>query len=302
MHVTHREIANEADPVQALADIKARIETRLDTLLPPDTLAPRNLHRAQRHTVLAPGKRFRPLLCVLIARSAGIDSPAIYDIGCAAEIIHAASLILDDLPCMDDADLRRNRPTAHIAFDESTAILTATALLNHAFAIVAKTEGLSAEQKVAIVDVMAEAVGSNGLIAGQLADLANSQDKPASLEEIERLNRQKTGALFDFTIAATCIACEIKGEQKRALETFATQIGLAFQLLDDMKDNLPEADKSVGRDAGKATLLHLMGDEGAQIRLSGYLTSARKAIETANLSDPTLLLGVVETQFALARP
>ena len=167
------------------------IEHRLSELVPSETTWPARLHEAQRHALLSPGKRFRPLLCVFVAQGGGIVSGSMMDAaistGCVAEMVHAASLILDDLPCMDDADLRRNQPTTHIAFDESTAILSATALLNRAFGILSRLENVPADAKVEMIDLLSYAVGSKGLIAGQMADLANT-DRSASIAEIERLN------------------------------------------------------------------------------------------------------------------
>ena len=139
-----------------------------------------------------------------MADGAGFKGAASVDVGCVAEMVHAASLILDDLPCMDDADLRRNQPTTHIAFDESTAILTATALLNRAFGVLAGLENISAGRRIELVDMLSYAVGSKGLIAGQMADLANT-DTSASVAEIERLNTLKTGALFDFSVEGAAV-------------------------------------------------------------------------------------------------
>ena len=148
-------------------------------------------------------------------------------------MVHAASLILDDLPCMDDADLRRNQPTTHIAFDESTAILTATALLNRAFGALSRLEQVTPERRIEMIDLLSYAVGSKGLIAGQMADLANT-DQGTSIAEIERLNTLKTGALFDFSVDAAAILSGMRASQRDALKDFSYHLGLAFQLLDDL--------------------------------------------------------------------
>jgi len=244
---------NDATSIKAA---RGTIETRLATIVPTAQTWPARLHEAQRHALLSPGKRFRPLLCVFVAKGAGFDGEAAIDVGCVAEMVHAASLILDDLPCMDDADLRRNQPTTHIAFDESTAILTATALLNRAFGVLSRLKHVDAEKRIELVDLLSYAVGSKGLIAGQMADLANS-DLNASIAEIERLNTLKTGGA--------------------ALKDFSYHLGLAFQLMDDVKDTImsdEQAEKSVGRDVGKATILALAGSKAAMERLSGYIDSA----------------------------
>jgi len=138
--------------------IRGLIESRLSEIIPSKTTWPARLHEAQRHALLSPGKRFRPLLCVFIAQGGGIrdgaDLDAAITTGCVAEMVHAASLILDDLPCMDDADLRRNQPTTHIAFDESTAILSATALLNRAFGALSRLDQVPAERRIEIIDLL----------------------------------------------------------------------------------------------------------------------------------------------------
>lgn len=283
------------------------IEHRLSELVPSETTWPARLHEAQRHALLSPGKRFRPLLCVFVAQGGGIVSGSMMDAaistGCVAEMVHAASLILDDLPCMDDADLRRNQPSTHIAFDESTAILSATALLNRAFGILSRLENVSADAKVEMIDLLSYAVGSKGLIAGQMADLANT-DRSASIPEIERLNTLKTGALFDFSVEAAAILSSMHASQRAALKGFSYHLGLAFQLLDDVKDalmNEDQAEKSVGRDIGKATILAVAGSDASKKKLRDYLSSANAAIERAELSNAQTLSAILDKQFAFAR-
>jgi len=279
------------------------IETRLATIVPTAQTWPARLHEAQRHALLSPGKRFRPLLCVFVAKGAGFDGEAAIDVGCVAEMVHAASLILDDLPCMDDAELRRNQPTTHIAFDESTAILTATALLNRAFGVLSRLRNVEAEKRIELVDLLSYAVGSKGLIAGQMADLANS-DSNASIAEIERLNTLKTGALFDFSVEGAAVLAGSNGTQRAALKDFSYHLGLAFQLMDDVKDTVmseDQAEKTVGRDVGKATILALAGSEAAMERLSGYIDSAKDALSRAELSNALTLNAVLDAQFSFLK-
>ncbi|MGB0906273.1 MAG: polyprenyl synthetase family protein [Maricaulaceae bacterium] len=283
-----------------LAGARANIETRLSAIIPPAEAWPRLLHAAQRHALLSPGKRFRPLLCVFISQGAGFAGDAAVDVGCVAEMVHAASLILDDLPCMDDAELRRNQPTTHIAFDESTAILTATALLNRAFGVLAQLPDISAEARIELVELLSYAVGSKGLIAGQIADLANT-DKGASIAEIERLNTLKTGALFDFAIEGAAIISGLSAPRRAALKDFSHHLGLAFQLMDDVKDTIMsdgQAEKSTGRDIGKATILALAGSDAAKGRLTGYILSAKDALARAKLDNSVVLDAVIDTQFS----
>ena len=276
----------------------AAINARLATLVPEASAWPTQLHAAQRHALLAPGKRFRPLLCVMVAEGCGRDDDAVLDAACVSEMVHAASLILDDLPCMDDADLRRNRPSTHVEFNESTAILTATALLNRAFGVLM---GLKASPgiRVELGSMLSYAVGSRGLIAGQIADLANDDPDIASAE-VERLNGLKTGALFDFCIEAGAVLAEASASQRSALRDFSQQIGLAFQLLDDLKDVLlsdAQAAKSTGRDAGKATLVHLSGVPEAKRRLAGYMAQAREALRRAEMPNSAKLDALLDAQF-----
>lgn len=287
--------------------IRGLIESRLSEIIPSETTWPVRLHEAQRHALLSPGKRFRPLLCVFIAQGGGIrdgaDLDAAITTGCVAEMVHAASLILDDLPCMDDADLRRNQPTTHIAFDESTAILSATALLNRAFGALSRLDQVTAERRIEIIDLLSYAVGSKGLIAGQMADLANT-DQGTSIAEIERLNTLKTGALFDFSVDAAAILAGMHASQRAALKDFSYHLGLAFQLLDDVKDavmNDAEAEKSVNRDVGKATILAVAGSAASRKKLNEYLSHAKAALQRAELSNLSVMTAILDHQFAFLR-
>ena len=295
------------DTPSRIETIRGLIESRLSEIIPSKTTWPVRLHEAQRHALLSPGKRFRPLLCVFIAQGGGIkdgaDLDAAITTGCVAEMVHAASLILDDLPCMDDADLRRNQPTTHIAFDESTAILTATALLNRAFGALSRLEQVTPERRIEMIDLLSYAVGSKGLIAGQMADLANS-DQGTSIAEIERLNTLKTGALFDFSVDAAAILSGMRASQRDALKDFSYHLGLAFQLLDDVKDavmNAAQAEKSVNRDVGKATILAVAGSTASRKKLSEYLSHAKAALERAELTNLSTLSAILDHQFAFHR-
>jgi geranylgeranyl diphosphate synthase type II len=284
---------------------RSRVDACLATLIPTPETWPRQLHAAQRHALLSPGKRFRPLLTVFLARSCGLDSSrvdAAMEVGCAVEMVHAASLILDDLPCMDDADLRRNQPTTHVAFGESTAILSATALLNRAFGVIARNPALSAEQRAELCDLLSYAVGSTGLIAGQMADLDNTGQ--ASKPEIERVNHLKTGALFDFAADAAAILAGSPAAQRAALKDFSRQIGLAFQLLDDIKDVLQspaQSGKTSGRDEGKTTLVATQSMDETKALLEGYLGNAKMALARAGMNETDTLIALIDQQFFFLR-
>lgn len=288
-------------PDEWLFTARRDVNTSLEGLIPSVETWPKALHHAQHHALMAPGKRFRPILCLAITEGLNASRDVALRIGAVAELVHTASLILDDLPCMDDADLRRGRETVHLAFSESTAVLAATNLLNRAFGIIARTSGLSAEQRINIVESLSRNVGSSGLIAGQIADLANA-DMTTAVNQVERVNALKTGALFDFTIESAAIIGKAANEQTAHLMNFSKQIGLAFQLLDDLKDIIlseVESQKSAKRDIGKATLVALEGQDGAMQRLTGYMVTARQSIKAANLSTQTTLLHVIDTQFLL---
>lgn len=297
----------KTDIADQIETIRGLIEARLSEITPSPTTWPVRLHEAQRHALLSPGKRFRPLLCVFIAQGGGIengrDLDAVITTGCVAEMVHAASLILDDLPCMDDADLRRNQPTTHIAFDESTAILSATALLNRAFGVLSRLDQVSANRRIEMVDLLSYAVGSKGLIAGQMADLANT-NQGTTIAEIERLNTLKTGALFDFSVESAAILSGMHASQRNALKDFSYHLGLAFQLLDDVKDAVmsdDEAEKSVNRDIGKATILAIAGSKTSQIKLKEYLSHAKGALNQAELTNMSSLNLILDHQFAFLR-
>ena len=297
----------QTDIPDKIETMRRLIEGRLSEMVPSETTWPARLHEAQRHALLSPGKRFRPLLCVFTAQGGGIkagrDLDAAITTGCVAEMVHAASLILDDLPCMDDADLRRNQPTTHIAFDESTAILSATALLNRAFGVLSRLDQVAPDRRIEMIDLLSYAVGSKGLIAGQMADLANT-DQGTSIAEIERLNTLKTGALFDFSVDAATILSGMLASQRDALKDFSYHLGLAFQLLDDVKDavmNDEQAEKSVNRDVGKATILAIAGSEASRTKLTEYLAHARAALQRAELSNLDTMNMVLDQQFAFLR-
>ncbi|MCI5047329.1 MAG: polyprenyl synthetase family protein [Aquisalinus sp.] len=290
----------EKDLAASLSYTQGIIDRRLGLMIPPEKAPPARLHQAMRRTTLAPGKRFRPLLTILIAEAAGVQDMAIYDLGCTSELVHAASLILDDLPCMDDAVTRRNAPCAHIFYDESTAILTATALLNRAFGVVAGLKSFSAEQRIDVTDLLSECVGSNGLIAGQLMDLDNT-NKGTSIENVERLNALKTGALIDYAVVAAAIVCDFDETKTAHLRRFSHNIGLAFQLMDDIKDRLmaaEDSDKDVNQDINKATILSITNDDKAKEMVRNYIAQSREGLAQSGLHSGGRIDALLDLQFA----
>ncbi len=294
-------LANSKTYANAQLDaLRAAINARLTELAAGSDYAPR-LNAAVAHSLLAPGKRFRPILCVLIAQEFGGSYDAALDAGCAAEMVHTASLILDDLPCMDDADLRRGLPTAHVKFDESTAILGAVALLNRAYGIIAKIEELHPQIKIDLTELLSRAVGSYGLIAGQIADLDND-NMQTDTAHVEQVNALKTGALFDYTILAASKICDLKHQQTESAAEFSRQIGLAFQLLDDLKDRVlseAQAGKTIDRDIGKATLVALRGEDGAKTTLTQYMAAADRALLAMGVDETSPLRSAIAYQFKM---
>ena len=228
-------------------------------------------------SLFAPAKRLRPILALLVAELLQEDPRSILPAACAVEIVHTASLILDDLPCMDDAVSRRGRPACHVAHGEATALLAAFALLNRAYDILAEgwTSGPNPAGRAAMARELARAVGLGGMIAGQAADLAMT-DKKIDFPTLEFIHSRKTGALF---IAAAALGAQATGAQpaeRAAVEAYAKNLGLAFQIVDDLIDATgsgAEAGKDVAKDLKKTTFVSFAGVEGA-MQLAGELVKA----------------------------
>jgi geranylgeranyl diphosphate synthase type II len=260
---------------------RARINTRLEELLPSvegnDLVA-----AAMREGALAPGKRIRPLLMLLASRDLDAFSPAIIDLGCAVEMVHAASLFLDDMPCMDNATLRRGRPTIHVQFGEDIAVLGAVALLSHAFCVVASTSGVAPVLRNQMVCMLTSAVGSQGLVRGQYRDLRDGA-KSRSAEAISDTNHLKTGLLFTAALDMTTLAVSAKPSVREGMHRFAIELGLAFQLLDDLQDE-HGLGKDAHQDDGKSTLIALLGRESVQAQFENHLGAARNALAGMGLA------------------
>ena len=229
---------------------QARIEEALDRLTPPESAPPQTIHRAMRYSLFAGGKRIRPLLCLeaaaAVADSAlGIEVPA-----CALEMIHTYSLIHDDLPALDNDDQRRGKPTCHKVFGEAMAILAGDALLTRAFQIVASLDSLDPARRVAILAEMAAAAGTvDGMIGGQVADL-EAEGKPPEPDSLHYIHRAKTAAMIRAAVRIGGLHAGAAREQLAALSDFGAQIGLAFQIVDDVLD-VTESTHVLGKTAGK---------------------------------------------------
>ncbi|MES0092972.1 polyprenyl synthetase family protein [Mesorhizobium sp. M0030] len=273
----------------ALLGRAAAIEAGLRLLLDGRTLAgeiarPERLMAAMRHGVLNGGKRLRPFLVMESAALFGADGEASLRVATALECVHCYSLIHDDLPAMDDDDLRRGQPTVHKAFDEATAILAGDALLTLAFDVLAdEATALPAERRAALVLALARAAGTGGMVGGQTLDLEAERSRPDEAGII-RLQAMKTGALIRYACEAGAIIAGAAPQDRDRLAEFGSAVGLAFQLADDLLDLTADASqmgKATGKDAaaGKATLVALHGANWARSQLHGLVKQAHELLE-----------------------
>lgn len=279
--------------------LRSQVDATLQALLPTQDLPPVNLHGAMRYAVLSPGKRLRPLLTLLAAGDDTTCPTEALHLACVAELVHAASLILDDLPCMDDAKLRRSQPCTHLLYSESTAILAAVNLLNLAFGVIARCPGVAPELRAATTAHLSDVVGSSGLVGGQIADLQNLT-KTVERSAIERLYQQKTGGLFEFALVTGGRLRGLTQPQLQALARCAEAFGLWFQVQDDLLDQLAspqEAGKDVGKDGDKATLIALHSPGELQALLAKSQGAVREQLVAAGLGH-SKLFSFVEAQFA----
>ena len=265
--------------------VEGMLRTILDErILPGEITRPEHLMAAMRHGALNGGKRLRPFLVLESAALFDADGEAALRVATALECIHCYSLIHDDLPAMDDDDLRRGQPTVHRAFDEATAILAGDGLLTYAFDIVAdEATQLPAERRAALVLALARAAGPGGMVGGQALDLAAERNKPDE-GGIIRLQAMKTGALIRFACEAGAIVAGASDSERETLAEFGSAIGLAFQLADDLLDLTADAEtmgKATGKDAaaGKATLVSLHGPAWARSQLTGLVSQAHGLLE-----------------------
>lgn len=264
---------------QAIAAVADAVEAELLALLPPADGPQARLHEAMRYAVLGGGKRLRPFMVAATAELFGVAGAAPVRVGAAIELIHGYSLVHDDLPAMDDALLRRGRPSCHRAFGEATAILAGDALQPLAFEVLARPDyGVPAEQRAELVGGLAVAAGSLGMCGGQLLDLL-AEKQAWSLADISAMQRLKTGALIRFSCEAGAILGRAPGDARAALGAYAEELGLAFQIQDDLLDRGGEGvvtGKDAGRDdqVGKATFVGVLGEAGARGMLAELRASA----------------------------
>jgi len=257
-----------AELKQALQAEAKAVDHMLDLLLEIPDGAEARLVEAMRYSVLGGGKRIRPFLVMMTSRLFGVDDQSALRVAAALEMVHCYSLIHDDLPAMDDDDLRRGRATCHIEYDDATAILAGDALLTCAFEVLADEEThQDPNVRLKLISELAKASGMNGMVGGQMIDLM-AETRELDLPEITRLQRLKTGALIVFACKAGAILGKTGELKNHALRNYGHDLGLAFQIADDLLDveaSVEETGKKVGKDAerGKATFVSLLGLERA---------------------------------------
>lgn len=270
----------------------ARIEEHLDRLVPERKVPYGVLFQAARYSLLGAGKRLRPILALATAETFGGSLDAALTPACALEMIHAYSLIHDDLPCMDDDDFRRGKPSLHKAFPEGQAVLAGDFLLTYAFDILAHASELSSAQRIQLISVLSQRAGGDGMIAGQVMDL-EAEGKKIDLETLRLIHRNKTGAMISAAIEFGGIVANVAKRDFDLLQQFGNDIGLAFQIVDDILDvtaSQQKHGKTIASDVAncKATYVSLLGLEHAQHMAQAQLESALSALQ--KISRNTSLL------------
>jgi farnesyl diphosphate synthase len=277
-----------------MATCQQRVEVALERALPPPNTLPARLHQAMRYSALSGGKRIRPLLVYAAGQAVAVVPERLDLPACAVELIHAYSLVHDDLPAMDDDDLRRNQPTCHKAFDEATAILVGDALQTLAFQVLCSSNDMQAdaETRLKMLEALARASGSRGMAGGQAIDL-ESVGKELNLAELEILHIHKTGALIRAAVRLATLLNPAIGEEKiQALDRYAKCIGLAFQIRDDILDVEGETEilgKTQGKDLAqdKPTYPALLGLNGAREKAQELLAESLQCLNLfAEEADP----------------
>ena len=268
---------------ELLEEGRTLIDQALECLLPPATQYPTSIHQAMRHSVFAGGKRLRPILCIEAARMIdGRLPPGVEDLGSALEMLHTYSLIHDDLPALDNDDLRRGRPTCHKAFGEAIAILAGDGLQTYAYEVLAKLE-CSAEARVSIIAEIAHGTGTvDGMIGGQVMDL-EAEHKHADAKTLEYIHRSKTGALLTASVVTGGMYAGGDASQIQSLRDFGMNIGLAFQIVDDVLD-VTQTSEQLGKTAGKDTAT----EKSTYPSLFGIEASIKKADELIGKANAAL--------------
>ncbi|MBQ3240841.1 MAG: polyprenyl synthetase family protein [Akkermansia sp.] len=279
-----------------IKETAAKVEARLNELLPGEDVAPVTLHKAMRYSIFAGGKRIRPLLCLEAAKACGGSADAALNAACALEALHTYTLIHDDLPCMDDDDLRRGRPTNHKVFGEGVAVLAGDALLTEAFAMLARVPANERYDAKDYITEFAFRTGSLNLVGGQVLDL-EGEGRQLSVDELRAIHHGKTSALIIASLRLGGMAAGCTAEQLDALTAYGRDLGLAFQIIDDILDvtSSPEVlGKSIGKDAReqKATYPALVGLENARAEARALTAAARADLDVFSARRAENLLAI----------
>jgi geranylgeranyl diphosphate synthase type II len=258
-----------------LERVRPAIDATLNELLPPENHPPERIHQAMRYSTMNGGKRIRPALCIAAFTSYSPEWTPVLPVAAAIEMVHAYSLIHDDLPAMDDDDYRRGRLSCHKQFNEAIAILAGDALLTLAFEVLSKARDFAPERLLRAVSVLGAAGGSSGgMVAGQVLDLEN-EGREVTRERVEAIHRSKTGALLGASVWIGSFLGGMPEGELTSVRTFCDRVGLAFQVIDDILD----ATEDSNRDAGKATFPALYGISGSRLVAEQLMHEARQALE-----------------------
>ncbi|MDQ1525377.1 MAG: hypothetical protein QOE47_3301 [Pyrinomonadaceae bacterium] len=273
---------------------RAIVDARLDALVPAATIEPVAVHAAMRWSLFAGGKRLRPALVLATGEAFGAPAELLVNTACAFELVHTYSLVHDDLPSMDDDDLRRGRPTCHVRFGEATAILAGDAMQALAFQCIAEDDALAADVRVRLVAELARAAGTpGGMVAGQAHDLSAESREDVTAAELDLIHRHKTGALIVAAARAGAFVAGASESELRTVGDYAAALGLLFQITDDLLDVTATAEalgKTPGKDARaqKATYPALHGLEAARLRARAVYEQALDALYAGGHSAPLL--------------
>lgn len=290
------EAVNEREVRAFFMQCRERVDAALDSLLPSETTEPLSVHGAMRWSIFAGGKRLRPGLLLATGEAFGASADVLIRTACALEMIHTYSLIHDDLPSMDDDELRRGRPTCHVKFGEAMAILAGDALQTLAFQTIAEDVSIEASIRVRVISEVARASGTpRGMVAGQALDLA-AESREVTGAELERIHAHKTGALITAAARTAAIIAGASETELSSVTRYGAQIGLLFQITDDLLDITATAEvlgKTPGKDARaeKATYPSLYGLEATRERAQAAHAESRAALD--DLNRPTQLLRAI---------
>ncbi|MFF5995443.1 polyprenyl synthetase family protein [Lysinibacillus sp. KU-BSD001] len=276
---------------QFIAQHVPTIESHMYELV-KEIRGPEMLKESMLYSLEAGGKRIRPLFVVAVCDMFNGLQPASYTVGATIEMIHTYSLIHDDLPCMDDDDMRRGKPTNHIVYGEALAVLAGDALNSLCFGVLARMPNVSAEQRLELVHMLSEGAGAEGMVGGQVLDM-EGEKRQLNLAELENIHINKTGALLRFSIEAGAVLCNASQEEREALVDYAHHIGLAFQIQDDILDiegTSEQLGKTAGKDveSDKSTYPALLTIDGAKQKLEEHYKLALAALDCLTV-DSTLL-------------